>query len=307
MAGATFPDMGYFIPSSGSWWGETTHWGPFYTYYMTYLKKHCKNEGLPPRSSKCKKLWVIFFGGLAHGMGDTNWDANFVSQVALTEFGSNRGSWYTKADDSTTVGADQVAIWRHGQWSLGANFPYWTMNDFFKEYSSSQKKPAVSVWWLWISSVGQDAYYNGMKVGGWMHYLHFYYNHRWARDNYLYANGGVIDSARRLATMFDYLWSDFKSGDLNSFPKLTSYGGWPHTYWDIVTIKNKRHTVMAPLYKYATSSQAQTYPCRYGLYWGSWRLRGYGTQSSCPSKSTSDYYRLHCEGKRWWKLYCKAY
>lgn len=312
MAGATFPDAGFVagvFDKSRGWWGEDTHWGNFQNFFLGYLKKHCKSKGFPPKNSSfCEHQWALFFGSTAHGFGDVGWDANYVPRVALMKYGSRSGQNYHKADSATTNGGDSVGVVKYGQRDLAGSLNYdWTLH-VFNAYADYKKKPRMTKGLLMVAHKGQEAWYWGHKMIGFWAYLSHQRNWRWAVDNYYWTIGGIRWNAILMAKAWDLIWSNVHRYKLVRYDRMYETGGWPYkTIWDF-RVNGQRAKLFWPDYRYPGGAPSgQTYQCRYGLYWGSWRLKGWGPAKTCTNKGTADNAKNSCNRARKWWFKCKAF
>jgi len=312
MAGATFPDAGYIVGAldkSRGWWGDSTHWGNFQNYFLSYMRVHCRGSGFPNRHSKfCEHQWAFFYGVMSHGHGDVGWDGNYVPRVTIMKYGNREMSNYHKADSSTTSGGDSVGVVKYGQRDLKGSLNYDWVLHVLNSYANWRGKPRMTKGLLMVAHKGQEAWYWGIKTVGFWSYLSYQRNWRWAVDNYYWTTGGIRWNAILMAKQWDLIWSNVHRYRLNLHDNMTESGGWAYkTIWNN-RVNGQRYKVLWPDYRYPKGpSTGKTYQCRWGLYWGAWRLRGWGPAKTCTNKRTADNAKNSCNRARKWWFKCRAF
>ena len=312
MGGANFPDSGYVLErfdKRQGWYGEPTHWGGFQNFFLSYLQKKCKKYGFPPRNSKfCEHQWALYFGVTAHSMGDVAWDGNFVPRVALSKFGNRFGSYFSRADSASSNSGDSVGVVKYRQRSLGGSLNYSWALDVMNAYADSIRKPRLSKSKLAFAHLSLEGWYWALKIVGFWIYLGHKRSWKWATDNYYSTTGGINWGGVRIAKTWDMMSEDLKRYNFNRYDTTYESGRWPYiTSW-LHRVNGSRLQLIWPDYNYpGAGPPGKTYPCRWGLYWGRWRIKSWGPARTCSHKGAADNAKRSCFRVRRWWFKCKHY
>ena len=217
--GVMFPDSGY---ASKVKYGEFAHWAPFLNTFGGYLDETCSW----PLDLRCETLFAYFLGSLAHTLGDINFDRYFVTAVAQQSFKGNMGD----AQNYTDFGLDMLAIWDYDR---GRIMPYkWAPTDEMAIVLSRTEIPTSSA----DIALGTNLLYAGIlaeRPGSIFTYVYYALRSRWAYQNYLRAKGGVFDSGRIIAEVWQQVWDTvMRDRRFVGLTRFHNQGGWPNVdFW----------------------------------------------------------------------------
>jgi hypothetical protein len=224
LSGSIFPDSGYFSKNS---YGEYAHWSDFSNKYFNYIKNNCSF----PFKGDCKKLFAHMLGCIAHTIGDVNWDRYFNNLAKDHDFNGN----YGKADDALTIGIDFTIIMKQtNRIKFPKKFlPKEILYEFLKDETDDKKKLKKD---LKYNPSLQRGLLFGERVIAAFGYLSVRRKAPWSVDNYMSAKGGVTDTAKIMANLFDTVWRSLRTRGLEKLPVFKSGGVWPNgVYYSVET------------------------------------------------------------------------
>jgi hypothetical protein len=210
--GTFFPDTGYI--GKDYKYGEFSHWSPFHNLYLKKIADQC--ETFPFRDSRCRKLFSHLLGTIAHSIGDMKFDRVFIPEAAKHDYGGDT----TKADNDLSIALDFWAILTKGR---AADVPrIWVpFDDLMPLYSDFPDKAALKKKMREKTRIHALAQV-GERFGSLPGYLYLRYKHRapWSYANIIEAPGGVEDTARLIAQVYDDIWRSLTKHGFAKLPIL---------------------------------------------------------------------------------------
>jgi len=219
--GSIFPDSGY--PSDGVY-GEWAHWSEFQNIYFEHIKEKCSF----PFKDYCKSIFAHFLGCISHSLADINFDTFFLN-------GAIEHLDFENIDDAQKLldpGIDYTVITKDKRSKIGKR---WVPYDFLapilkEEFSKESRKDLIKRMRkgnliLRIALVGERAIapFGALKVK---------LKAPWSFKHYMDAPGGVRDTAKRTAEIFNAIWESLSTLGMSELPTLHHSGPWSRNdYW----------------------------------------------------------------------------
>ena len=219
--GSIFPDSGY--PSNGLY-GEWAHWSGFQNIYFENIKEKCSF----PFNDNCKSIFAHFLGSISHSLADINFDTFFLNNAI-------ENLDFENIDDAQKLldsGIDFTVITKNKRYKMGKR---WVPYDFLapilkEEFPKQSKKDLIKKMkkgnlLLRIGLVGERAI---APFGA----LNVKLKAPWSFKNYMKAQGGVTDTAKRIAEVFNAIWESLNTFGMSELPILHHSGPWSRNdYW----------------------------------------------------------------------------
>ncbi|MEO5968840.1 MAG: zinc dependent phospholipase C family protein [Bdellovibrionia bacterium] len=190
--GSIFPDSGYIWHNS---YGEFAHWDEFHNGYAHYLDQLCQM----PLSPRCEDLFAFFLGTLSHGLSDVYFHRDFISEVSNRDFNGN----YQAAHDYSDRGIDMLSIIDYGR-GLVIPSKHFLIEDVKKIFTLCGKD--FTLFDLKVRTNTLYAALLGERLGSPISYAYYKYKSNWAQNNYFFGKGGVMDSAQKIAIVWEKAW-----------------------------------------------------------------------------------------------------
>ena len=206
--GARYPDSGYPINQLV---GEFNHWQTFLNHYQDYIRANCKM----PFDKNCAVLAAHFLGCAAHSIGDVNWDKVFLRQVA-----DIMGKTVSQAQE-IDYKYDSLAVVDFNRTDF-VPLPYVPLELFTKFYQELGKDYTAA-----DISAGTGIMFGvliGQVYSAPIVYKAFRSSLPWSADHYFDADGGVLYSAREIASVWNQIWQRWSDGRNAT---LSFSGFWP--------------------------------------------------------------------------------
>ncbi|KAI9207067.1 uncharacterized protein BJ171DRAFT_495567 [Polychytrium aggregatum] len=208
--GAIFPDSGYIWKDT---YGETVHWTDFDNAFVRFLAESCAF----PLSTECEELLSFFLGSLAHGVSDCTFHREFVSQVADHDFDGDYGAAHSFADQ----GVDLVAMvdWKRETAIPSRSAPTLELQKILFDCNVTVSRTELDIRTKLMHQTLRDeralarTLYGPAKRKG-----------PWATANYYNATGGVLHSARDIASMWAKIWERLGSSGFEQLDRFRVVG-----------------------------------------------------------------------------------
>lgn len=212
--GSIFPDTGYAINHP---YGEIAHWDGFMNAYHRVVHEDCSNLV----TTSCRSLYAHLLGSVSHSIADINFDGKFIPKAAQVDYGGD----IDRAQKWIDIGLDMVALMAHGR---GLVQPQWNLpTQLLAKVFGRLSEANVSAADLRRGARRHRLGMAGEPVAAAMTY-HFYRSHvRWASQNMIESPGGVKDTARKIAQVWEILWKARRDGRGDEQPFATP-GRWPY-------------------------------------------------------------------------------
>ncbi len=231
LSGTIFPDAGYLF---GEEWSEFSHWPTFLNTYLTSIHEQCSQEQLV-KDAHCRQLFAHFLGVLSHDAADTHFDQHFVRATAAKDFNNDM----TAAQEYTDHWLDYLATMdiEDARVRFRKFVPAGDIAVIFAKAGRSETiervRQQLSLQY-WINVVALRRFAKVLAPRG-----------RtiapWSAVNYLDSRGGVNDSARVIAGLWDKVWNILVLK--NKLPTIVQEGQkWPDINFEVV-----EHSGVAPL------------------------------------------------------------
>ena len=219
--GTIFPDSGY--PGDGVY-GEWAHWSEFQNIYFEHIKDSCSF----PFDEKCRSIFAHCLGCISHSLADINFDTFFLN-------GAIEHLDFENIDDAQKLldpGIDFTVITKNKRYKIGKKWvPYDFLTPILKEeFPRISRKDHVKGMRkgnniLRIALVGERiiAPFGALNVK---------LKAPWSFRHYMDAQGGVRDTAKRIAAIFNAIWDSLSTFGMSELPTLHHSGPWSRNdYW----------------------------------------------------------------------------
>ena len=226
LSGAAYPDGGYASSSfPGGDYGEASHWQRFVDAYVRRLRAREDCGDLAAPDGPCAKVVAHLLGVAAHGMGDELWDWLFepamadhgespehpVFRAGVPGFGEAVGATPLSLINTSEYVMDVIALVDGGRLASLGTFPP-PSADLLAAYADIQRAD-ITREGIFAGHGLITAAQLGERSGLAEEYARVKLTMPWSSAHMFTAPGGVLFSARAIASYYESLWHTLLTGE----------------------------------------------------------------------------------------------